>query len=197
MLARVVGEFLRGFVRVFFGFLDAVVEEFHEEALRLLLVVGLHGEEVVNDALGDLLGFLRGFAFGGYFDEVGALGVFDVEVGFRECFGIWFFLRVFPVHGVDDGLEDGAGFHEFHVVGRGARDAAATAEQGHGGSCLPAHGFVGVTRLHEGGRLVLFRQEEGDDGCEDGAADDDAADDFSVCFCDLPELAEVDAFFFL
>lgn len=59
-------------------------------------------------------------------------------------------------------------------------------------AACPPHGFVGVTRLHESGRLVLFRQDKGDEGYEDGAADDDAADDFPVCFCDLPELADVD-----
>lgn len=51
MLAREVGEFLSGVVRVFLGLFDAAIEELDEQALGLLTVVSLHLEEVIDDFL--------------------------------------------------------------------------------------------------------------------------------------------------
>lgn len=80
VLAREVGELLSGVVGVFLGLFDAAIEELDEQALGLLAVVRLHGQEVVDDFLGDLLGLFRGLALGGDGDEVCALRVLDVKV---------------------------------------------------------------------------------------------------------------------
>lgn len=111
-------------------------------------------------------------------------------------FCIWFLIRIFPIHRIDNGVQNSARLHEFHVVIGGARRARAGRGSEHGCG-LAAHLLAGVARLHEGRRLVLLRQDEGGDGRDGRAADDDAADDFLVGFRDLPELAEVNAFFFL
>lgn len=198
VLAREVGELLGGVVGVFLGLFDAAVEELDEQALGLLAVVRLHGQEVVDDFLGDLLGFFRGLALGGDGDEVCALRVLDVEVRLGKACGIRLLLGVLAlVELVDDRVEDGAALHELHVVVGRARCTAADAEGCHGSSGLPAHRFISIARLHEGRRFVLFRQDKGGDRRDGRAADDDAADDFLVFLRDLPELAEVDAFFFL
>ena len=53
-----------------------------------MAVISLHGQEVVNDLLGDLLRLFRDPALGGDGDEVRALGVLDAAddflVGFRD-----------------------------------------------------------------------------------------------------------------
>lgn len=197
VLAREVGEFLGGVVGVFLGFFDAAVEELDEQALGLLAVVGLHLEEVVDDFLRDLPSLFWGLALGGHGDEVRALGVLDVEIRLGKACGIGLLRGVFVrVELVDDRVEDGAGLHELHVVVGGARRARAGRGGEHGCS-LAAHLCLGAARLHEGRRLVLLRQDKGGNGRDGRAADDDATDDFLVGFRDLPELAEVNAFFFL
>lgn len=197
MLAREVGELLGGIVGVLLGLFDAAVEELDEQALGLLAVVRLHGQEVVDDFLGDLLGLFWGLALGGDGDEVRALRVLDVEVRLGKACGIRFLLGVFAlVELVDDRVEDGAGLHELHVVVGGARRAAARRSDEHS-CCLAAYLLASAARLHEGRRLVLLRQDKGGDRRDGRAADDDAANDFLVFLRDLPELAEVDAFFFL
>ena len=197
MLAREVGKFLGGVVGVFLGLFDAAVEELNEQALGLLAVVRLHGQEVVDDFLGDLLGFFWGLALGGDGDEVCALRVLDVEVRLGKACGIRLLLGVFAlVELVDDRVEDGAGLHELHVVVCRAHRAAAR-RSGEHSRCLPTYLPTGAARLHEGRRLVLLRQGKGGDRRDGRAADDDAADDFLVFLRDLPELAEVNAFFFL
>lgn len=197
VLAREVGEFLGGVVGVFLGLFDAAVEELDQQALGLLAVVGLHFEEVINDFLGDLLGLFWRFALGGDGDEVRALRVLDVEVRLGKACGIRLLLGVFAlVELVDDRVEDGAGFHELHVV-VGWTHSTAARRSGEHGCSLAAHLCLGAARLHEGRRLVLLRQDKGGDGRDGRAADDDAADDFLVGFRDLPELTEVNAFFFL
>lgn len=197
VLAREVGKLLGGIVGVLLGLFDAAVEELDEQALGLLAVVRLHGQEVVDDFLGDLLGLFRGLALSSDLDEVRALRVLDVEVFFCEVFGLRLFLGVLPVHLVNDRLEDGAALHELHVVVGWARCTAADAEGRHGSSGLTSHRFTSIARLHEGRRLVLLRQDKGGDRRDGCAADDDAANKFLVGFRDLPELAEVNAFFFL
>lgn len=195
VLAREVGEFLGGVVGVFLGFFNAAVEELDEQALGLLAIVGLHLEEVIDDFLRDLLGFFWRLALGGDSDEVCSLGVLDIEVRLCKGCGVGLLLGVLAlVELVDDRVEDGAGLHELHVVVGWARGTAA---DGHGSCGLAAHLLAGAARLHEGRRLVLLRQDKGGDGRDGRAADDDAADDFLVGFRDLPELAEVNAFFFL
>lgn len=197
VLAREVGELLGGVVGVLLGLFDAAVEELDEQALGLLAVVRLHGQEVVDDFLGDLLGLFRGLALGGDGDEVRALRVLDVEVRLGKAGGIRLLLGVFAlVELVDDRVEDGAALHELHVVVCRARRAAAR-RSGEHSRCLAAHLLAGAARLHEGRRLILLRQDKGGDRRDGCAADDDAADDFLVFLRDLPELAEVDAFFFL
>lgn len=196
VLAREVGKLLGGIVGVLLGLFDAAVEELDEQALGLLAVVRLHGQEVVDDFLGDLLGLFRGLALSSDLDEVRALRVLDVEVFFCEVFGLRLFLGVLPVHLVNDRLEDGAALHELHVIVGGARRAAAR-RSGEHSCCLAAHLLAGAARLHEGRRLILLRQDKGGDRRDGCAADDDAANDFLVFLRDLPELAEVDAFFFL
>lgn len=197
VLAREVGELLGGVVGVLLGFFDAAVEELDEQALGLLAVVRLHGQEVVDDFLGDLLGLFRGLALGGDGDEVRALRVLDVEVRLGKAGGIRLLLGVFAlVELVDDRVEDGAALHELHVVVCRARRAAAR-RSGEHSRCLAAHLLAGAARLHEGRRLILLRQDKGGDRRDGRAADDDAADDFLVFLRDLPELAEVNAFFFL
>ena len=197
MLTREVSELLRGIIGVLLGLLDAAIEELDEQALGLLAIVGLHLEEVIDDFLRDLLGFFWRLALGGDSDEVCSLGVLDIEVRLCKGCGVGLLLGVLAlVELVDDRVEDGAGLHELHVVVGGARCTAADAEGCHS-SGLTAHLFAGVARLHEGRRLVLLRQDEGGDGRDGRAADDDAADDLLVGFRDLPELAEVNAFFFL
>lgn len=198
VLAREVGKLLGGVVGVLLGLFDAAIEELDEQALGLLAVVRLHGQEVVDDFLGDLLGLFWRLALGGDGDEVRALGILDVEVCLGKGCGIRLLLGVFAlVELVDDRVEDGAGLHELHVVVGWARGTAADAEGCHSSSGLAAHLLAGVARLHEGRRLVLLRQDKGGDGRDGRAADDDAADDHLVGFRDLPELAEVNAFFFL
>ena len=195
VLAREVGELLGGVVGVLLGLFDAAVEELDEQALGLLAVVRLHGQEVVDNFLGNLLGFFRGLALGGDGDEVRALRVLDVEVRLGKACGIRLLLGVFAlVELVDDRVEDGAALHELHVVVGWARRAAARHSGEHS---LATYLLAGAARLHEGRRLVLLRQDKGGDRRDGRAADDDAADDFLVFLRDLPELAEVDAFFFL
>lgn len=197
VLAREVGELLGSVVGVFFGLFDAAVEELDEQALGLLAVVGLHLEEVIDDFLGDLLGLFWCLAFGSDSDEVRTLGVLDVEVCLDKGCGVRLLVGVFAlVELVDDRVEDGAGLHELHVVIGGTHGAAARRSSKHGCG-LAAQLCLGVARLHEGRRLVLLRQDKGGDSRDGRAADDDAADDFLVGFRDLPELAEVNAFFFL
>ena len=111
-------------------------------------------------------------------------------------FCIRFLIRIFPIHRIDNGVQNSARLHELHIVIGGARSSAA-AEGCHSSGGLAAHLFAGIARLHEGRRLVLLRQDKGGDGRDGRAADDDAADNFLVGFRDLPELAEVNAFFFL
>lgn len=198
VLAREVGELLGGVVGVLLGLFDAAVEELDEQALGLLAVVRLHGQEVVDDFLGDLLGLFRGLALGGDGDEVRAFRVLDVEVRLGKACGIRLFLGVFAlVELVDDRVEDCAALHELHVVVGRARCTATDAEGRHGSSGLPSHRFISIARLHEGRRLVLLRQDKGGNRRDGRAADDDAANDFLVFLRDLPELAEVNAFFFL
>lgn len=198
VLAREIGKLLGGVIGVLLGLFDAAVEELDEQALGLLAVVGLHLEEVIDDFLGDLLGLFWRLALGGDGDKVRALGVLDVEVRLGKGCGIRPLVGVFAlVELVDDRVEDGAGLHELHVVVGWARGTATDAESRHGSSGLAAHLLAGAARLHEGRRLVLLRQDKGGDGRDGRAADDDATDDFLVGFRDLPELAEVDAFFFL
>ena len=175
----------------------AAVEELDEQALGLLAVVGLHLEEIIDNFLRDLLGLFRRLALGGDGDEVRALGVLDVEVCLGKAGGVRLFLGIFAlVELVDDWVEDSAGFHELHVV-VGWTHSAAARRSGEHGCSLAAHLCLGATRLHKGRRLVLLRQDKGGDGRDGRAADDDAADNFLVGFRDLPELAEVNAFFFL
>ena len=197
VLAREVGELLGGVIGVLLGLFDAAVEELDEQALGLLAVVRLHGQEVVDDFLGDLLGLFRGLALGGDSDEVRALRVLDVEVRLGKACGIRLLLGVFAlVELVDDRVEDGAALHELHVVVGWARRTAAR-RSGEHSRCLAAHLPAGAARLHEGRRFILFRQDKGGDRRDGRAADDDAANDFLVFLRDLPELAEVNAFFFL
>lgn len=194
VLARKVGEFLGGVVGVLLGLFDAAVEELDEQALGLLAVVGLHLEEVVDDFLRDLLGLFWRLALGGDGDEVRALRVLDVEVRLGEGSGIRLLLGVLAlVELVDDRVEDSARLHELHVVVGRAR----CTESCHGCCGLAAHLLAGIARLHERCRLILLRQYKSHGRRNGRAADDDAADDFLVGFRDLPELAEVDAFFFL
>ena len=194
---REIGELLGSVVGVFLGFFDAAVEELDQQALGLLAVVGLHLEEVIDDFLGDLLGLFWRLALGGDGDEVCALGVLDIEVRLCKACSVWLLLGVFAlVELVDDRVEDGAGLHELHVVVSWTHSTAARRSGEHGCS-LAAHLCLGAARLHEGRRLVLLRQDKGGDGRDGRAADDDAADNFLVGFRDLPELAEVYAFFFL
>lgn len=196
VFTRKVGELLGGIVGVFLGLFNAAVEELDEQALGLLAVVRLHGQEVVDDFLGDLLGLFWGLALGGDGDEVRALRVLDVEVRLGKACGIRLLLGVFAlVELVDDRVEDGAALHELHVVVGGARRAAAR-RSGEHSRCLAAYLLAGAARLHEGRRLVLLRQDKGGDRRDGRAADDDAANDFLVFLRDLPEFAEVDAFFF-
>lgn len=197
VLAREVGEFLGGVVGVFLGLFDAAVEELDEQALDLLAVVGLHLEEVIDDFLRDLLGLFWRLALGRDGDEICALGVLDVEVCLGKAGSVRLFLGVFAlVELVDDRVEDGARFHELHVV-VGWTHSTAARRSGEHGCSLAAHLCLGAARLHEGRRLVLLRQDKGGDSRDGRAADDDAADDFLVGFRDLPELTEVNAFFFL
>ena len=197
VFTRKVGELLGGVVGVFLGLFNAAVEELDEQALGLLAVVRLHGQEVVDDFLGDLLSLFWGLSLGGDGDEVRALHVLDVEVRLGKACGIRLLLGVFAlVELVDDRVEDGAALHELHVVVGGARRAAAR-RSGEHSRCLAAYLLAGAARLHEGRRLVLLRQDKGGDRRDGRAADDDAANDFLVFLRDLPELAEVNAFFFL
>lgn len=198
VLAREVSELLGGIVGILLGLFDAAVEELDEQALGLLAVVRLHGQEVVDDFPGDLLGLFWGLALGGDGDEVRALRVLDVEVRLGKACGIRLLLGVFAlVELVDDRVEDGAALHELHVVVGRARCTAADAEGRHGCCGLAAHLLAGIARLHQRRRLILLRQDKGGDRRDGRAADDDAADDFLVFLRDLPELAEVNAFFFL
>ena len=197
VLAREVGELLGGVVGVLLGLFNAAVEELDEQALGLLAVVGLHLEEVIDNFLRDLLGLFWCLALGGDSDEVRALRVLDVEVRLGKACGIRLFLGVFAlVELVDDRVEDGARLHELHVVVDRARRAAAR-RSGEHSRCLAAYLLAGAARLHQRRRLVLLRQDKGGDRRDGRAADDDAADDFLVFLRDLPELAEVNAFFFL
>lgn len=197
VFTRKVGELLGGIVGVFLGLFNAAVEELDEQALGLLAVVRLHGQEVVDDFLGDLLSLFWGLSLGGDGDEVRALRVLDVEVRLGKACGIRLLLGVFAlVELVDNRVEDGAALHELHVVVGGARRAAAR-RSGEHSRCLTAYLLAGAARLDEGGRLVLLRQDKGGDRRDGRAADDDAANDFLVFLRDLPELAEVNAFFFL
>lgn len=197
VLAGEVGELLGGVVGVLLCLFDAAVEELDEQTLGLLAVVGLHLEEVIDDFLRDLLGLFWRLSLGGDGDEVRALGVLDIEVCLGKAGGVGLLLGVFAlVELVDDWVEDGAGFHELHVVVGWANSAAARRGGQH--SCsLAAYLLAGAARLHEGRRLVLLRQDKGGDGRDGRAADDDASDNFLVGFRDLPELAEINAFFFL
>lgn len=197
VLAREVGKLLGGVVGVLLGLFDAAVEELDEQALGLLAVVGLHLEEVIDDFLRDLLGLFWRLALGRDGDEICALGVLDVEVCLGKAGSVRLFLGVFAlVELVDDRVEDGAGFHELHVV-VGWTHSTAARRSGEHGCSLAAHLCLGAARLHEGRRLVLLRQDKGGDSRDGRAADDDTADDFLVGFRDLPELTEVNAFFFL
>lgn len=188
-----VGEFLRGFVGFLFCRDETFIEEFEEHALRFLVHVGFHGEEVVDNGLRDHLGFFRGFTGGFDRDEVRLFRVFDLQVFFGECFGIRFFLFIFPFHGVDDRVEDRAALHEFDVA------VGAPADVESHGCSLRGHAaaevFSGAARLDECGRFPLFREKQGDDDGDDGAADDDTGNRFFVTFDDAGEFGEVNGLF--
>ena len=157
VLAREVGELLGSVVGVFLSLFDATVEELDEQTLGLLAVVGLHLEEVIDDFLRDLLGLFWRLALGRDGDEICALGVLDVEVCLGKAGSVRLFLGVFAlVELVDDRVEDGAGFHELHVV-VGWTHSTAARRSGEHGCSLAAHLCLGVARLHEGRRLVLLR----------------------------------------
>lgn len=177
-----------GIVVVFLGLFNAFVEEPSEQALGLLAAASLHLKEIVDDFLRDLLGLFRGPSLGGDGDEICILSILDDEMRFSEGCSVGLLLGGFAlVELIDDRVEDGAGLHELHVVAFVAQ---------HGLKLVVNH-YLSAARLHEGRRLVLLRQGEGNDCREGHAADDDAADGFLVGFRDLPELAEVNALFVL
>lgn len=188
VFAREVGKLLGCVVVVSLGFFNTFIEELDKKILGLLAVIGLHGQEVVNDLLGDLLRLFRGPALGGDGDEVRALGVLDVEIRLGKGCSVGLLRRVLPlVELVDDRVENGAGLHELHIIALVARL----------GLSLAAKLYSSTARLHKRCRCILLRQGKSYDRRNGRAADDDAANDFLVGFRDLPELAEVDAFFFL
>ena len=188
MFAREVGKLLGCVVVVSLGFFNTFIEELDKKILGLLAVIGLHGQEVVNDLLGDLLRLFRCPALGGDGDEVRVLGVLDVEIRLGKGCSVGLLRGVLPlVELVDDRIENGTGLHELHIIALVDRL----------GLSLAAKLYSSTARLHKGCRCILLRQGKSYDRRNGRAADDDAADDFLVGFRDLPELAEVDAFFFL
>lgn len=188
VFAREVGKLLGCVVVVSLGFFNTFIEELDKKILGLLAVIGLHGQEVVNDLLGDLLRLFRGPALGGDGDEVRALGVLDVEIRLGKGCSVGLLRGVLAlVELVDNRIENGTGLHELHIIALVARL----------GLSLAAKLYSSTARLHKRCRCILFRQGKSYDRRNGRAADDDAADDFLVGFRDLPELAEVDAFFFL
>lgn len=189
VFAREVGKLLGCVVVVSLGIFNTFIEELDKKILGLLAAICLHGQKVVNDLLGDLLRLFRGPALGGDGDEVRALGVLDVEIRLGKGCSVGLLRGVLPlVELVDDRVENGTGLHELHII------IALVARLG---LSLAAKLYSSTARLHKRCRCILLRQGKSYDRRNGRAADDDAADDFLVGFRDLPELAEVDVFFFL
>lgn len=198
VLLLVVGELLAGVLGLLLGLRDALIQEFDQEALGLLILLGLHVEEVVDDFLRDLLGFLRGTALCLDLDQVRALRILDVQIFLRERLCVWTLVFLLVIEDlVDDRLEDGTALHQGDVVLGRAR-LLAEAGRGHhlGGAGRDLHVPGRAAGLHGRRRLPLFRQDKRDEDGEDGAADDDAAHDFLPRDDDTPQFGEVDAFFF-
>ena len=194
MLALVVSEFALCFLGFLLRRVDAIIEELQQEALRLLVLVGLQGEEVLDDGLRYHLCLFRRLARRRDLDEVRLLRVLYVEVLLGEVFRLRYLVLILPLHAVDDRLQDRARFHELHVVRR-RRVSTAHAQHSCRG-CRTAHALTG-TRLHERRRLIFLRQYERNDERHQCKPDDDYPQFLLVPGHDACQAPEVDAFFFV
>ena len=131
MLLAVVFQLLCRLISFLLRHIDALIQELHHQGLALVVHIRHQLQEIIHHALGYLMGFLRSAPLGIQLDEIGSLGILDIQVGLGKILHCRLLIHIhISIDTGNNRLQHRTGFHDFDIL-----PCLAGSRTGHGCQC--------------------------------------------------------------